>query len=304
MDPVIRVLDEAHGPDWTLYRGDCVDVTRQLPDACVDLALYSPPFANLYTYSDSERDMGNAEDDAQFFEHYRYLVSELYRALRPGRLCLVHCKDLVNYKGRDGMAGLRDFPGELIRLHQEAGFAFHSRVTIWKCPVTEMQRTKAHGLLYSQLRRDSTFSRQGMAEYLLGFRKWAKSDEDEAKVAAVTHTPRGFTLNQWQEWASPVWMDIRQTHVLNVEVAREDRDEKHMCPLQLDVIERAVTLWSNPGDTVFSPFAGIGSELVGALQLGRKALGVELKESYFRRGVLNLRGHGKQLGLFGAAAGA
>jgi hypothetical protein len=226
-DRRIAALDHAEGRDWAFYRGDCVEVVRQLPDNSVGMALYSPPFANLYTYSDDPRDMGNCEDDAEFLRSYRFLVDELHRVLRPGRLCVVHAKDLVNYKGRDGMAGLRDFPGDLIRVHQAAGFAFHSRVTIWKDPVVEMQRTKAHGLLYAQLRRDSTFSRQGLAEYVLVFRKWA--DEEGTGVEPVTHTKESFPLDRWQEWASPVWNTIRQTHVLNVELAREDRDEKHMC---------------------------------------------------------------------------
>lgn len=290
---VVNAIDRAEGRNWTLYHGDCVEVARQLPDGCVDLALYSPPFSNLYTYSDDLRDMGNAENDEEFLEGYAHLVRELHRMLRPGRLCAVHCKDLVNYKGSsdDGMAGLRDFPGELIRVHQAAGFAWHSRITLWKDPVVEMQRTKAHGLLYKQLRTDSTFSRQGLAEYVLVFRKWAPDDDEaaQAEVAPVRHTPDGFPLEQWQRWASPVWDDIRQTHVLNVHMARANGDEKHMCPLQLDVIERACVLWSNPGEVVFTPFAGIGSELVGALTLGRKAVGVELKPEYFRHAVENIR---------------
>jgi DNA modification methylase len=296
-------LNEAHGRDWSLYHGDTVEIARQMPGGCVDLAIFSPPFANLYTYSDSERDMGNAADDREFFVHYRYLAEEITRLLRPGRICLVHCKDLVDYKGRDGRAGLRDFPGELIRVHEEAGLKFHSRVTIWKCPVTEMQRTKAHGLLWKTLRSDATFSRQGMAEYLLGLRKWA--DEDDPNVVPVTNTKEGFPVEQWQEWASPVWMDINQTRTLNVEMAREDKDEKHMCPLQLDVIERGVRLWSNPGETVYSPFAGIASEGVGTLGAGRKFWGAELKESYWRNGVENLRQAegAQQLGLFGQFAG-
>lgn len=299
----IDCLDHAEGRDWTLYRGDCVEIARQLPERSVDLALYSPPFANLYTYSDDDRDMGNAEDDGQFLEQYRYLVDELHRIVRPGRLVAVHCKDLVDYKGRDGKAGLRDFPGELIRVHKEAGFAWHSRITIWKDPVIEMQRTKAHGLLYKQLRTDSTFSRQGLAEYVLVFRRWPEGEAEEGEVVPVSHTPDGFPLRQWQRWASPVWDDINQTRVLNVQQAREDRDEKHMCPLQLDVIERACVLWSNPGEVVFSPFAGIGSEGVGALGLGRKFVGVELKDSYFRHAARNLRDAVQQdaLPLFGAA---
>jgi hypothetical protein len=285
----IQVLDHAEGRNWALWRGDCVEVARQLPDACIDLALYSPPFANLYCYSDDDRDMGNAEDDEQFLRHYGFLVAELHRMMRPGRLVAVHCKELVNYKGRDGKAGLRDFPGELVRLHQSAGFAYHSRITIEKDPVVEMQRTKAHGLLYRQLRADSTFSRQGLAEYVLVFRRWPESEAEEEAVVPVTHTKDGFPLKRWQEWANPIWRGIRQTHVLNVEAAREDRDEKHMCPLQLDVIERALVLWSNPGEVVFSPFAGIGSEGVGALRLGRKFIGTELKAEYFRNGAENLR---------------
>lgn len=283
----IRCLAEAHGDNFALYNGDCIDIAKQLPDKSVHMALYSPPFSNLYTYSDSLLDLGNCENDAQFLEHYGFLVAELYRTLIPGRLVVVHCKDLVNYKGRDGAAGLRDFPGDLIRVHQAAGFALASRVTIWKCPVTEMQRTKAHGLLYKTLRNDSTFSRQGLAEYLLVFRRWAGEGEENF-VEPVTKTKEQFPLDVWQKWASPVWDDIDQTNVLNVEMAREDRDEKHMCPLQLDVIERAVVLWTNPGDVIFSPFAGIGSEGVGALKKKRRFIGTELKESYFRQGAKNL----------------
>jgi len=294
----IDCIDAHTGPNWALYQGDCVDVVRQLPSDCVDVAVFSPPFAGLYTYSDSERDMGNCVDDAEFMRHYAFLAAELHRVLRPGRLALVHCKDLVNYKGRDGMAGLRDFPGELIRAHTAAGFAYHSRVTVWKCPVTEMQRTKSHGLLYKQLRKDSTFSRQGLAEYVLGFRKWA-APGSEGDVVPVTHTKSDFDLKRWQKWASPVWMDIQQTNTLNAKIATESRDEKHMCPLQLDLIERCVELWSNPGEVLLSPFAGVGSEGVVALQTGRRFVGVELKGSYFSRAARYLAGAtARQGGLF------
>lgn len=290
------------GPDWVMYHGDCVDVVRQLPSSSVDLSVYSPPFANLYVYSDSPRDMGNSENDAEFFAAYRFLLAELFRVSRPGRIMAVHCKDMVDYKGRDGRAGLRDFPGEIIREAEAAGWKYHSRVTVWKCPVTEQRRTKAHGLLYKQLRADSSFSRQGLAEYVLAFRKWAPSD-DESGVVPVTHTRESFPLPQWQDWASPVWMDIDQTNVLNVAIARESQDEKHMCPLQLDLIERCVKLWSNPGEVVLSPFGGVGSEGVGALNAGRKFVGVELKEAYFRRACENLRASGKrQATLFGEGA--
>lgn len=293
----MNVLDQREGERWILYQGDCVEVIRGIPDASIGLSVYSPPFANLYTYSDSERDMGNCEDDAEFFEHYAHLLPELLRATRPGRLSAVHCKDLVDYKGSAGRAGLRDFPGEIIRAHEAAGWKYHSRITIWKSPVREMQRTKAHGLLYKQLRRDSTFSRQGLAEYVLVFRKWAEEDEE---ISPVEHTEATFPLDQWQEWASPVWMDIQQTNVLNVEIAREDGDEKHMCPLQLDLIERCVKLWSNAGDLVFSPFAGIASEGVVSLKAGRLFAGSELKRSYFDRGADNLQYALGQLDLFGA----
>jgi DNA modification methylase len=281
----MKVLNQASGDGWTLYNGDCVEVVRGLPDRSVGLSVYSPPFSNLYTYSASERDLGNSVDDRQFFTHYAFLVAELLRVTRPGRLCAVHCKDLVDYQGRDGRAGLRDFPGELIRIHEAAGWKYHSRVTVWKCPVTEMQRTKSHGLLYKQLRTDSTFSRQGLAEYVLVFRKWAAEGEE---ISPVTHTHESFPLDQWQQWASPVWMDIDQTNVLNVAVAREDADQKHLCPLQLDLIERCVKLWSNAGDVVLSPFAGIGSEGVEALKARRSFVGVELKDAYYRRAATNL----------------
>ena len=299
-------LNEWHGKNSSFYHGDCVEVARQLPDNSVDMQLYSPPFSSVYTYSDSTRDMGNCDSDAEFFDQYAHLAKELYRILRPGRLCAVHCKDLVYYKGSSGRqsAGLRDFPGDLVRAHIAAGFDLHSKVTIWKDPVIEMQRTKAHGLLWKQLRADSTISRQGCAEYLLVFRKWPRSEQEEEAVVPVTHTMESFPVLQWQEWASPVWMTINQTNVLNVQAAREDQDEKHMCPLQLDVIERVVKLYTNPGEVVFSPFGGIGSEGVGSLTYGRRFVGVELKESYWNTGVANLResDEPRQVTLFGGGA--
>ena len=294
------VIDQAEGEGWALYNGDCVDVARGLPDASVHFSVFSPPFSGLYIYSADTRDMGNSADDAEFFAHFNYLIPELHRVTIPGRLAAVHCKQLVNYRGRDGMAGLRDFRGEIIRAFQAHGWAYHSEVCIWKDPVIEMQRTKAHGLLYKQLRADSSVSRMGLAEYLLQFRRWPKDEAEAAKIEPVTHTREGFPLPRWQRYASPVWHDIRQTHVLNVQQARDDRDEKHICPLQLDVIERALTLWSNPGDVVFSPFAGIGSEGYVALQQKRRFVGAELKPSYFKQAVANLRGVGKQRSLFDA----
>ena len=323
---MINCLNHAAGNDWTMYHGDCVEVTRQMPESSVDLVLYSPPFANVYTYSDSVRDMGNCDDYAEFIEGYSHLCRELFRILRPGRVAVVHCKQVVNYKGAHGRAGLVDFRGMLIRAHEEAGFKYHSEVLLWRCPVTEMQKTKAHGLLYKQLRSDSTFSRAGMPEYLVVLRKWPTEDDDP-RIEPVTHpldpNAEGEHIplveangHCWQEWASPVWWndpgdvpaswfgpvwaDVRHTETLNVRAARDDGDEKHMCPLSLDVIRRATTLYSNPGDVVLSPFGGVGSEGVGSMELGRKFIGIELKDSYFLRASRNLSEvEGvEQLGLF------
>lgn len=269
------------GRDWTLYHGDCVTVARSLPTDSIHFSIFSPPFSGLYIYSDAIEDMGNSATDDEFFAHFNFLIPELLRITKPGRLCAVHCKDLVSYKGRDGAAGIRDFSGDIIRHFSQAGWQYHSKVTIWKDPVIEMQRTKANGLLYKTLRADSSYSRQGMPEYLLIFRKWPQTEEQELAIEPVTHTKDDFPLEMWQRYASPVWFDIRQTRVLNVEQARESQDEKHICPLQLDVIERAVELWTNPGDVVFSPFAGIGSEGFESLRMGRKFVGAELKKSYF-----------------------
>lgn len=269
------------GRDWTLYHGDCVTVARSLPTDSIHFSIFSPPFSGLYIYSDAIEDMGNSATDDEFFRHFDFLIPELLRITKPGRLCAVHCKDLVSYKGRDGAAGIRDFSGEIIRHFSQAGWQYHSKVTIWKDPVIEMQRTKANGLLYKTLRADSSYSRQGMPEYLLIFRKWPQTEEQELAIEPVTHTKDDFPLEMWQRYASPVWFDIRQTRVLNVEQSRESQDEKHICPLQLDVIARAVELWTNPGDVVFSPFAGIGSEGYESLRMGRKFVGAELKKSYF-----------------------
>ncbi len=271
------------GQRWKLWRGDNVDVLRAMGPDSVHLSVTSPPFSNLYIYSDAAEDMGNSDDDAQFMEHYKFTIRELHRVTLPGRLAVVHCKDLPLYKGRDGSAGLRDFPGAIIRVFEECGWTFHSRVTIWKCPVTEMQRTKNHGLLYKNLRSDSSVSRQGMADYLLAFRKWDGLDGDKAMgPEPVFHEREDFPLEQWQSWESPVWMDVNQMRVLDYRDAREASDERHICPLQLDVIERCIVLWSNRGDVVMDPFNGIGSVGHEALRLGRRYVGAELKESYCR----------------------
>lgn len=285
-----------NGERWQLINGDCVEEIKSIASESVDFQIFSPPFSSLYIYSDSYRDMGNCRNDEEFFNHFKFLIPQLKRILRTGRLCAVHCKQLVNYAGTSGMAGLRDFRGEIIRAFVDAGFSYHSEVFIWKDPVIEMQRTKAQGLLYKQLRKDSSYSRVGLPEYLLLFRKWG----DKENQVPVEKTKENFPLNRWQAYASPSWdtdgetspayynwQDIRQTNVLNVKQARADKDEKHICPLQLDVIERAVELWTNPNDVVFTPFAGIGSELYQSLKLGRRAIGIELKAEYFEQAIRN-----------------
>lgn len=287
----------ARGDGWTLTNGDCVATWRAIPDGTVDFTIYSPPFANLYVYSDDPRDMGNSGSDDEFFQHFGYLLPELYRATRAGRLMAVHVSQLPSFKWKHGVSGLRDFRGDVIRAAEAAGWVYHSEVTIWKDPVTEMQRTKAHGLLYKTIQRNASFSRVGMPDYLVVFRKWAEGAE-----SPVTHTPDDFPLDLWQKVASPVWFDVDQTRTLNVRQARDAKDEKHLCPLQLDVIERAIQLWSNPGDLVGSPFTGIGSEGVCALRMGRRFVGAELKPSYFRHACRNLTDATAQADLFGGIA--
>lgn len=277
-----------HEKNFSIYNGDCVRIIKEIPDNSIHFNIFSPPFANLYIYSDDLADMGNCKDIDEFFEQFDYLIPELYRITKPGRLCAVHCKQLVKYKGRDGRAGLIDFRGKIIEHFEKFNWQYHSEVTIWTDPVLEMQKTKAHGLLYKQVRKDASFSRQGLPDYLVVFRKWAEDEEDERSIEPVEHTKENFPLPIWQNYASPVWMDIQRTNVLNVYQAREDKDEKHICPLQLDVIERAIDLWTNPGDIVFSPFMGIGSEIYTAVKMGRKGIGIELKESYFEHSYKNI----------------
>ncbi len=279
-----RCLNQKTGINFTAIHGDCVDVARQLPDASVGFSVYSPPFGDLFVYSDSEADMGNSSSDGEFFDHYEFLIEQMARVTMPGRLTAVHCSDLPFRKWKDGKLGIKDFSGDIIRAHERHGFTLHSRVTIWKDPVVEMTRTKALGLLYKQLQKDSTKSRTGMPDYLLVFKAPGENPEP------VGQKPESFPVSQWQQWASPVWMDIQQTNTLNVKMARENKDEKHVCPLQLDLIERAVIMWSNPGDVVLSPFMGIGSEGFVATRLKRKFIGTELKEAYWKQACKNLEG--------------
>ncbi|MBP0440665.1 DNA-methyltransferase [Tianweitania sediminis] len=281
----MKVMDVHHGDNFSAYHADCVEGVRELPDGSVGFSIYSPPFSHLFIYSDSERDMGNASSDDEFLEHYSFLLRDLHRVTIPGRLTAVHCTDMPRTKSMHGEIGLWDMPGAIIEAHKQAGWVYHSRVTIWKDPVVEMQRTKTHGLLYKTFQKDTSRCRQGLPDYLLIFRK---TPADEKQAVPVGKDRNLFPVSLWQQWASPVWMDINQTNVLNARPEKDPKDEKHLCPLQLDLIERAIRLWSNEGDTVLSPFMGIGSEGWGALKCKRRFVGFELKEGYFRQAVKNL----------------
>lgn len=280
-DPA-RVISQTIGRNFALYHGDCMDVLRGMPDNSVDYSIFSPPFASLYTYSASPRDMGNCESRDSFFETFRFLAPELMRVLKPGRLLSFHCMEIPLSKVRDGEIGMSDFPGQLIRAFCEVGMIMHSRVTIWKDPVTQMQRAKSLRLLHKQVKKDSSLSGQGIADYLITMRK------PGANAERIEHTAEELPVSTWQRYASPVWMDINPSDTLQYRSARADDDERHICPLQLEVIRRAVELWSNPNDVVLSPFAGIGSEGHVALEMGRRFVGAELKDSYYGQAALNL----------------
>lgn len=271
------------GDKYALYNGDSAEVLRMLPDDSIHYIIYSPPFQSLYVYSNSDRDLGNCRTPSEFYEQFRFIGQELFRVLKPGRIMSFHCMNLPTSKERDGYIGIRDFRGELIRFFQELGFIYHSEVCIWKDPVTAMQRTKALGLLHKQLKKDSCMSRQGIPDYLVTMRKPGDNPE------RVTHTNESFPVSVWQKYASPVWMDINPNDTLQYKSAREEQDERHICPLQLPVIQRGIELWSNPGDTVLTPFMGIGSEAYMAVKMGRRAVGVELKDSYYRQAVRNVK---------------
>lgn len=292
----MKVINQKVNERYALYNGDCVEVMAGLPEQSIDYSIFSPPFESLYTYSDSDRDLGNCRSTEEFYEHLQFIADQLFRILRDGRLISIHCMDLPASKNNDGFIGLKDFPGNIIRVFEKVGFIYHSRVTIWKDPVVAMQRTKALGLLHKQIKKDSAMCRQGIADYLVTFRK----PGDNTKP--IKHTNETFPVEKWQNYASPVWMDINQTNTLNKRSAKDERDEKHICPLQLDVIERAIDLWTAPGDVVFTPFMGIGSETYQALKMDRNAIGIELKESYFEQAVNNCDNAlnaPKQLDLFG-----
>lgn len=312
----MNVMDQKITDRYALYNGDSCEVLKGIPDNSIHFEIYSPPFASLYTYSNSERDLGNCRTQTEFFEQFKFIVEELYRVLMPGRLMSVHCMDIPLMKERDGVIGLFDFPGELIRLFEGAGFIYHSRVAIWKDPLIEATRTKALGLMHKQLEKDSAMCRMGLPDYLITMRKPGENKEpiphkggldyfigeDEPSAPKKEPTLKDskkhrnismakndptYSHHVWRRYASPVWMDINQSRTLSKEGAREEKDERHICPLQLDVIERALCLYTNPEDLVLSPFGGIGSEPVTALEMGRRAVAVELKESYYRQMVRN-----------------
>ena len=311
MDVGVSVIDQSEGQGWKLWNCDCVDATRGMPDGRIHYTIFSPPFEGMYTFSDSPRDMSNCTDSGTFWKHFSFLISELYRVTMPGRLCSIHCMQLPTSKARDGFIGLKDFRGDIIRAFQAEGWIYSSEVCIRKDPVVAMQRSKALGLLHRQVVKDSSMSRMGVADYIVTMRKPGDNPEPitgpfdayygdettpdgplltENNTAVTTNRPGDdwYSVAVWQRYAEPVWMDIVQGDVLTHRVARDQSDERHISPLQLTVIRRCLDLWSNPGDIVYSPFAGIGSELYVAIEMGRRALGAELKPSYFRQAVANL----------------
>lgn len=273
----MNVMEQVVKNRYAIYCGDSCEILKEIPNDSMHYMITSPPFASLYTYSNSDRDLGNSKGEEEFFEHFNYLIREIFRVLMPGRLISIHCMDLPLMKSRDGVIGLKDFPGHLIKAFEEVGFIYHSRVTIFKNPVTEMQRTKALGLLHKQIRKDSSMCRQGIPDYIVTMRKPGENPE------RIRHTHESFPVNVWQNYASPVWMDIRQSNTLQRKSARAEKDEKHIAPLQLEVIQRCIELWTNPNDIVFDPFGGIGSTSYVALTLGRRTISSELKESYFQQ---------------------
>jgi len=313
----LEILNQKIDDRYAMYNGDCVEVLKGITDNSIHYSIFSPPFASLYTYSNSDRDMGNSASDNEFYEHFKFLITELYRVTMPGRLLSFHCMDLPMMKSRDGVIGLKDFPGELIRMFSEVGFIYHSKVTIWKDPLVEATRTKALGLLHKQICKDSSMCRQGLPDYLVTMRKPGENPEliahpegfdsyigeDEPEGAKIERPQPDaekyekkekynevpiYSHQVWRKYASPVWMDIRQSNTLNGKSAREEQDERHICPLQLDVIARGINLWTNENDIVLDPFAGIGSSNYVALKMGRRTIGVELKENYYNLALENV----------------
>lgn len=311
----IKCVDQVIADDYSIYQGDSCEILRAIPENSIDFGVQSPPFEGLYRFSNSDRDVSNNEG-ADFWAHYTFIIQQLYRVTKPGRIHAVHCMQLPTSKNRDGFIGMRDFRGEVIRAFQDCGWIFHSEVAIWKDPVVAQQRTKSIRLLHKQIEKDSTISGQGLADYMVMFRKpgdnaepvsggfdaWYGDDSlDISREAYERHAKetrasgrdpwpydKWASILVWQRYASPVWSDIDQTNTLQYRGGRDEKDELHISPLQLDVIRRCVDLWSNPGDTVITPFMGIGSEVYVAAEMGRKGIGIELKPSYFAQAVKNL----------------
>lgn len=314
----MKAIDQVLTDNYAIYHGDSCELILGIPDDSVHFGIHSPPFEGLYRFSNSDRDISN-NDGADFWEHYGFLIREMLRVTMPGRLVSVHCMQLPASKTRDGFIGMRDFRGEVIRAYQAAGWIFHSEVCIWKDPVVAQQRTKSIRLLHKQIVKDSTISGQGLADYVVTFRKpgdnplpvagcfddWIGegAGPDRAKYTSATDGRNWYSIEVWQRYASPVWTDIDQTRTLQYRTARDHNDEVHISPLQLDVIDRCIQLWSNPGEIVYTPFLGIGSEVYGAVEMGRKGIGSELKASYFRQAVKNLEAaSARQKGLFAVSA--
>lgn len=326
----MNVIDQVIEEQFAVYNGDSVEVLKEVPENSIHYSIFSPPFASLYTYSNSDRDMGNSKGDEDFYLHFQFLVKELYRVIMPGRLLSFHCMDIPAMKERDGFIGLKDFPGDLLRMFQAAGFIYHSKVAVWKDPLIEATRTKALGLMHKQIVKDSAMCRQGLPDYLItvrkpginpepvahphGFTEFIGDDEPDApkierpapdkeayaRLRAYVGDPV-YSHQVWRRYASPVWMDISQTDTLQHTSVREEKDERHIAPLQLGLIRRAVNLWTNTGDVVLSPFGGIGSEGVVSLEEDRKSLSIELKGSYYQQNVANhyaVMEMKKQLSLF------
>jgi DNA modification methylase len=291
----MNILNQAQGENWTLANGDCIEVLNSLPENSIHLSIFSPPYASLYTYSNSDRDLGNSTNDAQFYEHFAHVVAGLHRVTKPGRIVCVDVMNIPAMKERDGYIGLKDFRGDVIRAFQKFGFIFHSEHCAWKDPLIEATRTKALGLMHKQLCKDSARSRAGIPQYLLAFRKDGENPEPVAHIDGLTefcgeNPPIHGNLSheRWRRYASPVWMDINFSNTLNAKAARDNEDERHVCPMALDLIERAIQLWSNPGDVVFDPFSGVGSTGYQAIKMGRKFVGSELKQSYFAQACKNI----------------
>ncbi len=297
----MKVINQYINEKFAMYQGDCVEVTKGISDNSIHYSIFSPPFASLYTYSNSERDMGNSKTDDEFYGHFKYLISELFRILVPGRLVSFHCMDIPAMKSRDGFIGLKDFPALIRQAFEDRGFIYHSRVVIWKDPLIEATRTKSLGLMHKQIMKDSSKCRQGLPDYVITMKKPGENPEPITHPKGLTRfagerEPKGgvYSHEVWRRYASPVWMDINQSNTLNKNPARDGNDEKHICPLQLDVIDRCLELWTNKDDIVFSPFAGIGSEGYMSLKMERRFIGIELKDTYYEQAVLNLKSAGVQ----------